>query len=648
MSCVEIMGPLPLFGQTLQALQAAGVLHVEEVPLAGKNGDKPLHRIHLTETEEADREACENLSRVLQESLSRVPQAVMDRIQASPALVEQYRRWDGQPVSTMGATARSLHARVRSFARREGNMREDINLLSAYQEVVHALSPLVEAAELSEDHEHLGVIFEDRNRLARTLLEKELASLTGGRFLYHPAGLSGGRTAALIGIPRESGPVVREFLSRAGIAEMLLPADTRDRPFAEVFLGIAGKLSALRQHLEDLQTQAESFYQQNGASLLAMQFACHNLLARYESIPKFARTTYTFVIRGWMAGARLSRLDSMLLSTLGPSVVARALRSRDMGVPPVLLENPKPSRFFEPIVGFLSLPQYGTIDPTISLSIFFPVIFGLMLGDIGYGAILLALSAVMFFLGKKGKILRTVSVILFICSLSTIAFGFVFGEMFGTLGHQLGLRPLWQERLALGQGDMAGGILGYLYVALGIGIIQIILGLVLGIFNARRRGHASDAWGSIARILGILMLLFVVGRMMGFLPPGFSKAGIGAAILFVAVLVYQVIRKPSRGLLLPLEVLSTMGNILSYARIMAIGLSSVVLGLLARVFSELIGNIVFALLVVVLIHALNLALGIIDPTIQGLRLQYVEFFSKFYQSGGRRFSPLRKMGGGLA
>jgi len=254
----------------------------------------------------------------------------------------------------------------------------------------------------------------------------------------------------------------------------------------------------------------------------------------------------------------------------------------------------------------------------------------------------------MFFLGKKGKILRTVSVILFICSLSTIAFGFVFGEMFGTLGHELGLRPLWQERLAIGEGDPSAQILGYLYVALALGVFQIILGLVLGALSAMRKGRFADARGSIARILGILLLLFLVGPMMGFLPPWFTYVAVATAVLFAAVLGYEIVHKPSHGLLLPLEVLSTMGNILSYARIMAIGLASVVLSLLAKMFPGMIANIAFALLVAVLIHALNLALGIIDPTIQGLRLQYVEFFSKFYQSGGRRFSPLRKIGGELA
>jgi len=648
MAIVEIMGPLPLFDRAVQVIQEAGVLHVEEIPLAARDGERPLHRIHLSDAAREERDDCESLSRVLHESLSRVPPAVLGSIRSSHALVDQYRKWDGQPVTAMSATARSLHAKVRSFARRESNMREDLQLLSAYEEVVRALSPLVRVGELADDREHLGVIFEDRNKLARTLLSQELASLTGGNFSYHSAGISRGRTAALIGIPRARSAAVRTFLARAGVAEMLLPGSARDKPFAEVFTGIARESSTLKEQLLALQSQADEFYQQNGPCLLAMKFACDNLLARYESLPKFARTDYTFVIRGWVARDRVTRLGSLLHAALGFSVVERTLRSKDMGAPPVLLENPPPSRFFEPLLAFFSLPRYGTIDPTISLSIFFPLVFGLMLGDIGYGAILLAGSAALFLLAKKGTLPRKISVIFFLCALSTVAFGFVFGEMFGALGRQLGLRPLWQERLALGGADMTGEILGYLYVALALGIFQIILGLILGVVNARRRGHAADAWGSIARILGILLLLLVVGRMMGFLPPPFTKAAIVMAILFAAVLGYQVVRKPSHGLLLPLEVLSTIGNILSYARIMAIGLASVVLGLLANLFSGMIANIAFAIVVVFLIHALNLALGIIDPAIQGLRLQYVEFFSKFYASGGKRFSPLRKIGGELA
>jgi V/A-type H+-transporting ATPase subunit I len=90
-----------------------------------------------------------------------------------------------------------------------------------------------------------------------------------------------------------------------------------------------------------------------------------------------------------------------------------------------------------------------------------------------------------------------------------------------------------------------------------------------------------------------------------------------------------------------------MGNILSYARIMAIGMASVVLSLMASLLGGMMGSIVLAILVVVLVNALNLALGIIDPTIQGLRLHYVEFFSKFYLGGGTPFAPFKKLGGVL-
>jgi V/A-type H+-transporting ATPase subunit I len=131
------------------------------------------------------------------------------------------------------------------------------------------------------------------------------------------------------------------------------------------------------------------------------------------------------------------------------------------------------------------------------------------------------------------------------------------------------------------------------------------------------------------------------------LPPIFTSFGIIALLVFLVLMILQTIRHPAHGLLLPLEILSTMGNILSYARIMAIGMASVVLSLLAALLGGMMGSIVLAVLVVVLVNALNLALGIIDPTIQGLRLHYVEFFTKFYLGGGRPFAPFKKLGGVL-
>ncbi|MBI5287294.1 MAG: ATPase, partial [Deltaproteobacteria bacterium] len=86
----------------------------------------------------------------------------------------------------------------------------------------------------------------------------------------------------------------------------------------------------------------------------------------------------------------------------------------------------------------------------------------------------------------------------------------------------------------------------------------------------------------------------------------------------------------------------TVGNILSYARIMAIGTASVVMAVVANKLGGAVGNVLLGIIVAALIHTLNVALGILSPTIHSLRLHYVEFFSKFYQPGGRRYTPFKK------
>ncbi|MGA2478836.1 MAG: V-type ATPase 116kDa subunit family protein [Spirochaetia bacterium] len=645
MAAVEVIGPLELFTPAVDLIQDSGVLHIVETPLAGAGEPSLLSKIHLSEDQAQQREFCARTSVTLDEMIAEIPAHLARSLGSGRVVKSLYEKWDAATMEAVSARMKVLHARVRTFVRRERNLTDDIGALAVYEKVLAAFAPLVETRELPRDFEMIGVMFERRNRLARDTLRREIERLTAGSFRFLEQPQDGGRVSVLIGFPRRESAKVRAFVSKAGIGDMVFPAHLRDKPFEEAFAALQEELASLRVARRVVRGQMEKFFEENAAEMLALQHLCHDRLSRYDALPKFARTRHAFIVQGWVLKEGLPRLKDAL-SRISSSVIAvREIPKRTLGIPPVQLENAQPVRSFEPLLSLLPLPRYGTLDPTMFLATFFPPIFGLMLADAGYGFILLAAAGILLAIARGRRIVRSLSFIAAACGFFTVVFGFVFGEFFGEMGRSFGLAPLWQERFSLEAGRSAPTLLGYLILAVAVGALQIVLGLVLGMINARRTRDRNMALGNLARIAGLAVLFFFVGRLAKVLPPIFTSFGYVALLLFLVIMIYQTVHHPLHGVLLPLEILSTVGNILSYARIMAIGMASVVLSLLASMLGGMAGNIVVAVLIVVLVHALNLALGIIDPTIQGLRLHYVEFFSKFYLGGGVPFAPFKKLGG---
>jgi V/A-type H+/Na+-transporting ATPase subunit I len=654
MAAVEILGPVEVFHDAVELIQQAGALHIVETPLAEYGRSGLLEKMHLTDHQAEEREACARSAEILDEMVADLPASFL---RAPPGgkrfAVSEYQRMGSLPLPTLSSRAGALAARVRSFTRRDRNISADIDSLAAFEAVLAGFAPLVETRELPRDFEMVGVVFERRARLARDALSREVERITAGTYRFIEQPLDNGRLAVLIGFPRRSSEKVRALVASAGIGTMAFPPHLRDKPFEEAYASLQEEMEGLQAERRRLRTRMDEFFGERAAEMIALHHLFHDRLARLDALPKFARTRHAFIVQGWLPRDRMEPLAASL-SDLGKDseaghspVVLREVRQKVLGTPPVLLDNPQPVKSFEPMLSLLPLPRYGSMDPTVFLATFFPPIFGLMLADAGYGAILLGAAAVMAIAGRTRKLLRSLAMIAASCGAFTVIFGFVFGELFGELGKSFGLHPLWQERFSLEAGRSAPTLLGYLFIALAVGALQIIFGLVLGVINARRTRDRNMALGNLARISGIAVLFFFVGRLAKVLPPVFTSLGIIALLVFLVLMVLQTIRHPSHGILLPLEILSTMGNILSYARIMAIGMASVVLSLLASMLGGMMGSVVLAVLVIVMVNALNLALGIIDPTIQGLRLHYVEFFSKFYLGGGMAFAPFKKLGGVL-
>ncbi len=642
MCLVEIVGPLGQLEAATDALQVAGLMHVEEVPLSESASHGFLHRVHLPEKREDEKAEYEELGQILDAALAYVPALARQRARLSDEFEAQYQKWEKRSLSAVAAVTRSLHARVRSFSRRRRNLTDDLRVLESYDEMVAAIAPLIEHSEAPDAFERTAIIFERGKSEVRTLFERQLHKATAGQCEYMEAPLSRGRVAAVVGFHTSFEEQARALLDQAGIAEFRGPRHLRGQGLDEIIGSIQEQLLDLKGKQRMLAEETNAFYAKNAAQLLALKCICQDRFSRLEVVPNFAQTRYTFVIKGWVPRRRAEALERHLHDACGESVVVRRVKPRGAGTPPVVFDNSGAVRPFERLLCLLPLPKYGTVDPSSLVAIFFPPIFGLMLGDIGYGLLLALLAFVLYKRSRGRDAPKELAFVLAACAFFTILFGFFFGEMFGNWGHHIGLRPIWRERLDLTAVNKGEALMGYLILAVGLGAIHMIWGLLLGAISARRIGEHRRAVDCVARIVGLFALFFLVGHLVHYLPPVFFSLGVAGLIAFFVLMIYQTLHNPLHGLMLPLELLSAAGNILSYARIMAVGLVYVVLALLANRFGSMIDNVVIAAIVVFLVHALNLALGIIDPTIQGLRLHYVEFFSTFYVGGGRPYAPFRK------
>jgi len=223
--------------------------------------------------------------------------------------------------------------------------------------------------------------------------------------------------------------------------------------------------------------------------------------------------------------------------------------------------------------------------------------------------------------------MRQAGEILLVSSIYTIVFGVLYGECFGEVGTRLfGLRPSIDRQTSL---------VPMVYFSLAVGSAHVVVGLVLGVFSALRGRQTKEA---VLKSLSILVVICVAGILASYFAP---VAALVRRPLITAVLVIIPILILTGGFLAPFELLRYFGNIISYVRLMAVGLASVLLASIANRLAGAAGSVWIGIAVAILLHAFNILLGVFAPTVHALRLHYVEFFSKFMEPGGKDFKPLK-------
>jgi V/A-type H+-transporting ATPase subunit I len=621
MAKVEIVGPKQDLLDTLDLLHNRGIFQpdpqlLERVELARED---QLQALVLDEHDLHERGFFQGLFERVTQLLELLPE-VVDR--SSPL----------QPLPVMDLLDELVDRHlvsVRETVRLLTECRNEIDDLQRDLGFWTALEPLLNELPENTNLELFGITIRDARQLHA--LEELLQKITHGRCHISTTTTTEGTLVGLIASDKGVSAPLRQALTDERVPELSLPEELADLPLPQRILALHERLDALlvaarklEAELSELALQWRPIYQR------ALDWLAGRLTL-YRATATAYTTRLCFIIQGWMADDAVATLRNDLNQSFNGRVVLeqQAILEEEIDQVPVMLRNPGYFAPFEVLSRLLPLPKYSSYDPTPLIGLFFPIFFGMILGDIGYGLVLLLLAVFLVKGFKSRRLACDTGKILGVASLYTIFFGVLYGEFFGDLGELwLGLHPLWFDR---GKAVLPMGVF-----ALTVGVVHILLGISLGALADLRRHKPRQALLKLAMLISVLLLVLAV---VGYFYPQ-SWLNTGPLLIGVGLLMPVLIA--AEGLLAPLELLKTMGNIISYVRIMAIGFSSVLLAMVANRLGGMAGNIMVGILVAGILHAFNLLLGVFAPTVHSLRLHYVEFFSKFLDLGGRRFDPWQK------
>lgn len=507
--------------------------------------------------------------------------------------------------------------------------------LAALVALVPELSDLTDADLRELDVATIVVVLDDPAGTVQEQIAADLSERFGDRHLFVSAPVEGA-VGSLLVLPVGEVAAAEQVLGRDQVAAVELPGRYAGLSLRSTVTRMRARLDVLPAVLVDAEGQLAAARRSRRADLLGARGDLAVALERCTAARRAEIGSRTYVLRLWTPRHRIAAVTAALAAADPATAVTEVPTRRWLGSAPMLLRNARAARPFERLVGFLAWPQPGSLDPTGLMAVVLPAMFGVMVGDIGYGVLLAGAGWwVRRRFGRRSTLGEDAGRVLLVGGLWATVFGALYGELFGNLGSSLGMPALWFYR---GGPDALTPLL--LFV-LGIGAAHIVLGLLLGIWLAVRQRdlpHALERGGNLLVLVGLFALAGVVTSLLpgGALPPAVAAVVIG--------LVASSVPHGALGLLLgPLEALARLGNVLSYLRLAAVGLASVYLAVVANELGRE-APLLLGIVIAVFFHALNLALAVFSPMIQALRLHYVEFFGTFFAGGGRPFTPLGAAG----
>jgi V/A-type H+-transporting ATPase subunit I len=505
-----------------------------------------------------------------------------------------------------------LSGEVKELESRRDSVKNDINALEDRKRFFRKLEGAeVEISKLENSKVlDFKVVDVDREKFDENVETDNYEIFEGGKL-------------SVIAYKGDDSDLIEEALSKAGGSEVNYENSVEGLP-AEAVSNVEERISEKEAELEEVETRFEEISGKWGAKLNYVEDYLTEKVEKAEAPLDFAMTDKSFIAEGWIPADKETKVRNALISATENKIHIQVEEMEEEDNPPVKYHNNRAVQPFESLTDLMARPKYNELDPSFMILLTFPLFFGMMIGDAGYGLTSgLAFLAGIKFFPEAAKLFKA----LLWTSAATILFGFIYGEAFGFhfLHTPFYRGDLWTE---------------IFYLTLGIGVVHVNLGLLLGAYNEYMHHgllEAVFAKGSWILLQIAVLAGYLTASSFGTTPGIAVGLGIGIPTL---LMLYK-----GEGIEGIVEIPSLVSNILSYLRLFGVCMAAYTLaGTVNAIANPMLASgslmgIAGGTLIMIVGHGVLTFVKIMEGFLQGIRLHYVEQFGWFYEGGGRKYSP---------